>query len=76
MYLHISFTSGVNPYIFYGKHPGETDKAECLQELRTWQKNYDVIALTEDAGGIYATLSERGNHDTNNSSCGPEGRDR
>lgn len=60
MYLHIEFEDGSNPYFFRGKNPGQTTKADCLRELDRWKRNYTVIGMKEEAGGIYATLRQRG----------------
>lgn len=63
MYLHIEFKDGSNPYLFRGDHPGQTTKADCLRELDRWKRNYTVIGMKEEAGGIYATLRQRGGAD-------------
>lgn len=63
MYLHIEFKDGSNPYLFRGEHPGQTTKADCLRELDRWKRNYDVIRMNEEAGGIYVILRQRGGTD-------------
>lgn len=39
MFIHLSFTSGVNPYVYYGT------SAKCKKELKRWEKYYNVIHL-------------------------------
>lgn len=59
MFLHLTFTDGSNPFIFYGQKPGDTTRAECMKELQRWEKRYEVIDLAEKSGGLYALLQER-----------------
>lgn len=39
MFIHLSFTSGANPYVYYGT------SAKCKKELKRWEKYYNVIHL-------------------------------
>lgn len=59
MFLHLTFTNGNNPFVFYGPKPGDTIKADCMKELQRWKRQYDVIDLEEKDGGLYARLQER-----------------
>lgn len=60
MYLHLEFTNGSNPFIFYGQHPGKTTRDDCIKQLQKWRARFDVIELKEDSGGLFALLQERG----------------
>ena len=71
MYLHLEFTNGSNPFIFYGQHPGETTRADCLAQLQKWRARFDVIELKEDSGKRTAAAflpccRRGGRHDSNN----------
>lgn len=35
-YIHLSFSDGSNPFVFYG------NRSECMKELERWKKHYCV----------------------------------
>lgn len=59
MFLHLTFTNGSNPFVFYGPKTGDTTKADCMKELQRWKRRYDVIDQSEKDGGLYVLLQEK-----------------
>ena len=61
MYLHITFADHSNPYVFFGRHPAQTTKEDCLAELKKWEKHFQTTSMVEEKGGIYVVMCERPN---------------
>ena len=49
-YIHLSFSDGSNPYVFYG------NPSECMKELERWKKRYRVEFQKQH----YYMLTEKG----------------
>ena len=49
-YIHLSFSDGSNPFVFYGNPP------ECMKELERWKKRYHVEFQKQH----YYMLTEKG----------------
>lgn len=52
MYLHIRFSDGSNPYIFYGKNHNATYE-ELIAELQKWHENYLMYRERETEDGLF-----------------------
>ena len=59
MFLHLEFTDHSNPFVWYGPQPEQTTRVDCLQQLQTWRKRFDVVKFTEESGGLFVLLQER-----------------
>ena len=49
-YIHLSFSDGSNPFVFYGS------ALECMKELRRWEKHFSIKFQKQH----YYKLTERG----------------
>lgn len=59
MFLHLEFADGSNPFVWYGPRPGQTTRADCLEQLQAWRERFDIVQQAEEHGGIFVTLQER-----------------
>lgn len=59
MFLHINFTNGSNPYVYYG------NKDKIKLEIRKWKQNYELSNIKTDTHGIYVEAKEKANEKDN-----------
>ena len=59
MFLHIDFTNGSNPYVYYG------NKDKIKLEIRKWKQNYELSNIRTDTHGIYVEAKEKANEEDN-----------
>lgn len=66
MFLHIDFTNGSNPYVYYG------NKDKIKLEIRKWKQNYELNNIKTDMHGIYAEAKEKTNEENNSINRGAD----
>ena len=59
MFLHINFTNGSNPYVYYG------NKDKIKLEIRKWKQVYELSNIKTDMNGIYVEAKEKTNEEDN-----------
>lgn len=59
MFLHINFSNGSNPYVYYG------NKDKIKLEIRKWKQNYELSNIRTDTHGIYVEAKEKVDEEDN-----------
>lgn len=66
MFLHINFSNGSNPYVYYG------NKDKIKLEIRKWKQNYELSNIKTDMRGIYVEAKEKASEEDNSVNRGAD----